>query len=126
MLAGALRDCPDRLEADLLRFYGLDLDDLWEGRRSVRAVANATAHLPRGGAVGEWYGGRLAVSPETEALWENTHVLAQVNSKKKVKPRSMPEGVSKAQAKQRHVTKMAEKYIAKHGRGGGGHGQSEA
>ena len=107
-----------------MRFYGIDLDDLWEGRRSVRAVANATAHLPRGGAVGEWYGGRLAITPETEAVWENTHVLAQVNSKKKVKPRSMPDGVRKAEEKQRHVKKMAKKYISKHGRGRGANGQS--
>ena len=80
-----------------MRFYGVDLDDLYQGRRSVRAVANAAAHLPRGGAVGEWFGGAFAVTAEVEALWENSHILAQVNSKKKLKPRKMPEGERKAQ-----------------------------
>lgn len=115
MLAGALRDCPDRLEADLIRFYGIDLDDLRTGRRSARAVANATAHLPRGGAVGEWYGGRLAITAETEALWELTHTLAQVNSKKKIKPRPMPEGVSAQKRKSDRAAIMAAKYRRKRG-----------
>lgn len=63
----------------------------------MRAVANAAAHLPRGGAVGEWYGGVLAVSAETEALWELTYTVAQVNSQKKLKPRPLPKGIRDVQ-----------------------------
>lgn len=66
---------------------------MWAGKESVREVSDYAANLPRGGSVGEWFGGSLAVSAEVEAVWELTHVLAQVNSKKKIKPRPMPVGV---------------------------------
>ena len=108
-----MRECPDRLEADLTRFYGIDLDDLYSGRRSVRAVANAAAHFPRGGAVGEWFGGHVAVTAETEAMWELAHILAQVNSKKKIKPRPMPDGVRDAEKKRAHALARAKKYRAR-------------
>lgn len=50
--------------------------------------------MPRGGAVGEWFGGHLAITAETEAAWEISYVLAAVNSKKNsVKPRPMPKGL---------------------------------
>lgn len=113
-LVGLLADCPDRLEADLIRFYGVSLDDMRSGRRSVWSVASCVANMPRGGAVGEWFGGRLAVTAETEALWELTHVLAQVNSKKRVKPRPMPEGVRDVKARGDRAVAMAEKYRQKH------------
>ncbi|WP_156316588.1 hypothetical protein [Leucobacter japonicus] len=73
------------------------------------------AHLPRGGAVGEWYGGILAVTAETEAVWENTYVLSQVNSKKKLKPRPMPEGIREQKRKSDRAAVMAAKYRRKRG-----------
>lgn len=85
-----------------------------DGRRSVWSVASCAAHVPRGGAVGEWFGGQLAITAETEAAWELTHVLVSVNSKKKVKPRPMPEGVRAVKAKGDRAVAMAEKYRQKH------------
>lgn len=65
--------------------------------------------MPRGGAIGEWFGGHLAITAETEASWEISYLLAAVNSKKKVKPRPMPVGVRETQhlheAKAREVEK---------------------
>ena len=98
-----------------MRFYGFSLDDMWAGRRSVWAVANAAAHVPRGGAVGEWFGGPMAVTAEVESLWELTHVLAQVNSKKKIKPRPMPDGVRDQVQKSERAQLMAEKFRRKRG-----------
>lgn len=41
-----LRDRTDALEADLLRFYGVDLLDLWRGRLSLRRLSVLVAGLP--------------------------------------------------------------------------------
>lgn len=120
MLAGALNEAPDRVAADLRRFYGVRLSDLRAGYEDVLEVAHYVAHMPPGGALGAWYGGELAVSPETAAVWENTHVLAQVNSKKKIKPRPMPDGVRDVKRKGDRAVLMAAKYRRK--RGGGSHG----
>lgn len=46
-----LRDHTDAVEADLQRFYGVDLGDLWRGRLSVRRLSVLIAHLPPGSAV---------------------------------------------------------------------------
>ena len=91
----------------MLRFYGIDLDDLWSGRRSPRTVANAAAHLPRGGAVGEWVGGPMAVTAEVESTWEVSYVLAQANSKKNVKPREFPKGVREVERTRRERSQRA-------------------
>ncbi len=110
-LVGLLRDCPDRLAADLRRFFGVSLRDMWAGRISVVEVADCAAHIPRGGAVGEWFGGFYAVTAEVEAVWELSHILAQVNSKKKVKPREMPEGVRDREARAAKAAARAEKWL---------------
>lgn len=94
----------------------MDLDDLWTGRRSVRAVANAAAHVPRGGAVGEWFGGHLAVTAEVEASWEISYLLAAVNSKKKVKPRPMPDGVRDTERASAERAREVEKKRARKAR----------
>lgn len=88
---------------------------MWAGRESIREVSDMAAHVPRGGAVGEWYGGQLAVTAETEAVWENTYVLSQVNSKKKIQPRQMPEGVREQKRKSDRAAVMAAKYRRKRG-----------
>ncbi|KUF05699.1 hypothetical protein AUL38_16015 [Leucobacter sp. G161] len=101
-----------------MREYGLDLDDLYSGRKSVRAVSNAAAHLPRGGAVGEWYGGELAVPDQVAAVWENTHVLAQANSEKKIKPRELPVGVREVERTRELALAKARRYRARRGQHG--------
>lgn len=115
-----LRDSPDRLAADLRRFYGVKLSDVRTGKEDVLEVAAYAANLPRGGAVGEWYGGALAITSETEGLWELAYILAQVNSKKRINPREMPKGVREVERKQDRAALMAAKYRRKHG--GGSHG----
>ena len=96
-----------------MRFFNVSLDEMRDGRRSVWSVASCAAHLPRGGAVGEWYGGDLAVTSETAALWELTHVLAQVNSQKKIKPRPMPDGVRDGVRRREIAKTRAQQYREK-------------
>lgn len=105
-----MRECPDRLAADLRRFYGVRLSDMYAGNEDVLEVAHMAAHMPSGGAVGEWYGGAIAVSAEVLALWELSHIVAQVNSEKKVKPRAMPEGVRDAEHKRAKALDKAARY----------------
>lgn len=82
---------------------------MWDGSESVSDVADWAAHLPRGGAVGEWYGGALAITAETEAMWELTFTVAQVNSKKKLKPRAMPKGLRDVQASEKRKAAVQSK-----------------
>lgn len=89
---------------------------MYAGRESVQEVAAMAAHLPRGGAVGEWFGGELAVTAETAAVWELSHITAQVNSSKKIKPREFPEGVRERDRKAEFAAAMAAKYRRKRGR----------
>ena len=96
-----------------MRFFNASLDEMRDGRRSVWSIASCAAHLPRGGAVGEWYGGELAISTEAAALWEQTHVLVQVNSKKTVKPRALPEGVRDGQRRRDLARTRAQQYRRK-------------
>lgn len=102
------------MAADLRRFYGVSLSAALAGKEDLLEAAHCAAHIPRGGAVGEWYGGQLAITAEVEAAWEIAHVLVSVNSKKKVKPRPMPEGVRAVKAKGDRAVAMAEKYRQKH------------
>lgn len=92
---------PDRLAADLRRFFGVRLSDVWVGKEDVLEVADYAANLPRGGAVGEWYGGGMAITAEVEAMWEANYLLAVAVAEKpkKVKPRKMPEGIRTVEAR---------------------------
>lgn len=47
----ALREHPAALEADLARFYGVDLSEFWRGGVSLRRLASLVYFLPAGGAV---------------------------------------------------------------------------
>lgn len=38
------------MEADLLRYYHVDLDDLWTGRMTIRKFSVLVKHLPRDSA----------------------------------------------------------------------------
>jgi hypothetical protein len=57
------------VEADLQRFYGLDLADMWRGKLTVRKVAVLVANLPPGAQTWVDYGGPLSVAPEVEATY---------------------------------------------------------
>lgn len=90
---------------------------MWAGLEDVREVADMAAHLPRGGAVGEWFGGMMAVTAEVEAVWELSYIsaMAATDKPKKVKPRPYPEGVRSQQRKTDYAVSMAEKFRSKHG-----------
>lgn len=97
----------------------MSLKEALAGETDLFELAHYAAHIPRGGAVGEWYGGELAISAEVEALWENTHVLVAVNSEKpgSVKPRKLPEGVKFARQRELETVSKAKQWARKH-RGG--------
>ena len=94
-------------------YFGVRLSDVWAGLESVNDVADYAANLPRGGAVGEWFGGRLAVTSEVESLWELSHIVAQVNSEKKLKSREMPEGLRDGVRKREVALDKAKRYKAR-------------
>lgn len=69
MLALALRDAPEALEADLQRFYQVDLVDLWRGKLTVRKAAVLLRFLPIEAAVwGELQFGGAGWSTEAYLL----------------------------------------------------------
>lgn len=71
--------------------------------------------MPRGGAVGEWFGGWGAVTAEDEALRRIEYVLVATNAKKKPKPPKPPEGVREQKRKADRAVAMAEKYRRRRG-----------
>lgn len=105
-----LREARDRLNADLRRFFGVSLTDMYEGRISVEDVADYSAHLPRGGAVAEWLGGWAAITAEDEALRRIEYVLVATNTKRKPKPPAPPPSLRDNEISRR---KNAEVHAAK-------------
>ncbi|MEU6127454.1 hypothetical protein [Streptomyces sp. NPDC047123] len=67
----------EALEADLLRFYGLDLLDWHRGRLSSRRLALLIRHLPREGAVARETEGESADWSVTDYLL--AHVVDQLS-----------------------------------------------
>ncbi|MFF0942688.1 hypothetical protein ACFYE2_00460 [Kocuria sp. CPCC 205300] len=57
------------MEADLQRFYGIALADMWREEISVRRVAVLVENLPRGAESWVAHGGPMAVSEATEATY---------------------------------------------------------
>ncbi|AYN58495.1 tail assembly chaperone [Arthrobacter phage Liebe] len=54
-LAALIRESPDTLEADLQRFYSVDLGDLWRGGLSVRRLSVLVHALPPESATARKY-----------------------------------------------------------------------
>jgi hypothetical protein len=52
-----LREIPDAVEADLKRFYSVDLGDLWRGGLSLRRLSVYLHNLPPESAVHQWRSG---------------------------------------------------------------------
>jgi len=81
-LVGALRTAPDKLRADLQRFYGLNLDDL--GPIRPRRMADLAANLPADAAIWTAFDRRAAWTPTQYLLAEiadNTNFLAFTKTK---------------------------------------------
>ncbi|MBM0205035.1 hypothetical protein JNW90_19755 [Micromonospora sp. STR1s_5] len=55
-LARLIRDHADAVEADLQRYYRIDLADLWRGRLTLRRLATLLRYLPVGAATLDTYG----------------------------------------------------------------------
>lgn len=64
------------MEADLHRFYGVDLADMWRGQLTPRKVAVLVENLPQGAQTWVDFGGPMAVTPEAEATYVVEHELA--------------------------------------------------
>ena len=110
----------EALEADLQRYYNVDLADMYRGRVSVRKVSVLAANLPRGGAVGIRVGGAAAVSEEVEGSWlveAALYRIAHGQAGGKGKPpemREYPLGVIEQAEKANYAASRAEAYLRKH------------
>ncbi|WP_198940488.1 hypothetical protein [Micromonospora sp. CB01531] len=67
-LARLIRDHADAVEADLQRYYQIDLADLWRGRLTLRRLATLLRYLPIGAATLGTYG-------DPDAGWTRTDYL---------------------------------------------------
>lgn len=95
------------------RVYGVRLSDLYAGTEDVLEIAHMAAHLPSGGAVGEWFGGELALSVEVAAIRSLEFTTAQSQSPKKLKPPPLPEGVREGVRKREKALGKARRYKAR-------------
>ena len=107
------------MNADLGRFYGVSLDDFHAQRVSAATVADYAAHMPRGGALGQAVGGRMAVTAETDALWAVEYAVimsawgAAGGKGKQPKPREYPVGTVEEEAKRQRVIEAARRHRAR-------------
>jgi hypothetical protein len=110
----------EALEADLQRYYNVDLADMYRGVVSVRKVSVLATNLPRASAVGVRLGGAAAISEETEASWLVETALykiahAQAGGKGKApEMRDYPLGVAELAAKETFTESRAEAFRRKH------------
>ncbi|WDS51650.1 tail assembly chaperone [Microbacterium phage Barnstormer] len=72
-LAAKLRRHRDAVEADLLRFYGVDLGGLYRGELSLRRVSVLIANLPPDAALN-----RIGLPPSATGWDTNSFLLADV------------------------------------------------
>ncbi|MEV0255226.1 hypothetical protein AB0H82_13340 [Streptomyces sp. NPDC050732] len=88
----------EALEADLLRFYGLDLLDWHRGSLSSRRLAVLIRHLPRDGAVAretegeaaEWSVGDYLLAHVVDQLADANWMFATVNQDEDADPLDPP------------------------------------
>ncbi|WP_244177599.1 hypothetical protein [Streptomyces atriruber] len=88
----------EALEADLLRFYGLDLLDWHRGRLSSRRLAVLIRHLPRDGAVAretegeaaDWSVGDYLLAHAVDQLAQANWMFATVNQDEDADPLDPP------------------------------------
>lgn len=114
-----MNECLDRVTADLRRFYQVRLSDIEIGEEDTLEVAHCAAHLPRGGAVGEWLGGSDAVTAEVEALWavEFAAYAPHLKSNSNAKPREFPPGVRELERREDKKRQTARRNMRRFKRG---------
>lgn len=107
-----IRECESHVAADLRRFYQVRLSDMWLGYEDAREIAAYVQHMPRGGALGAWLGGQMAVSDETDMLRLVEHAIwaSQAEHPNKVKLRDYPEGEAERQRKLEIFRRNARRY----------------
>ena len=100
-----------------MRFFSFSVTDIFSGRVGVMTAANCSANIPNGGAVGQYYGGWLAVSDEVAMLMNINYTIAVSNSDKpkRVPKPTPPDGVRDMERKTDYAVSMAEKFRSKHG-----------
>jgi hypothetical protein len=109
----------DALEADLQRFYGVALPDMYRGEISARQISIYAKHLPRGSATGHLLGGPDAITEDREELWIIQNLLSGLawqNAGSKGQPpkmRDYPKGWAEEQRKLRRTQSQAEAYARK-------------
>lgn len=104
-----LREARDRLNADLQRYFGVCLTDMYEGRISAIDVSDFAAHLPRGSAVSLWIGGWGALTGAEEGMRRVEYLLqaqlVQASGKRRTVPEPKPPvGLRDAEIKKRRDT----------------------
>lgn len=110
------------LEADLQRFYQVDLADLYRGLITPRKVAVLATNLPRASAVGRSMGGPDAISDEVESLWLLEHTTASIahakgGSKGKApQMREYPLSAAEVKVKKQKTESRAERWVREHGK----------
>jgi hypothetical protein len=111
---------PGAVEADLHRFYNLDLVDMYRGLLSVRKISVLVMNLPRGSQTWVSVGGAGAISAEVEAAWMVEHALysiahGQAGGKGNApERRPYPPGLNEMQAKAAKAQSQAEAFRKKH------------
>lgn len=78
------------MTADLRRYYGVRLSDMYAGKEDPLEVADMLANVPRGGAVHQWTGGWGAITSEDEALRRIEYLMQVQIVQASGKRRSIP------------------------------------
>ena len=89
---------------------------MYAGEESVVEVAHMVAYLPSGGALGQYYGGWLAVSDEVAMLMNINYTIAvtSTDKPKRVPKPKPPEGIREMERKASYAESMAAKFRNKH------------
>lgn len=106
-------------EADLERYYHIDLAAYYRGEITARKLAVCLMYLPRGASLWQCIGGANAITAETESLWLLEHTTTMIaHSKaggkgKKPEMRPYPKGLEEILEKQDHKVSQAEAFRRK-------------
>jgi hypothetical protein len=107
-LVALLRAHSDALEADLQRFYGVDLGDLWRGRLSLRRLSALVRYLPPGSAVWSIQSGVTYGYTPTD-LFLSDLFYALTGEEHPEKPRSGPRSTKASKAKDAAARLLAQR-----------------
>lgn len=110
----------DAVEADLKRFYNVELPDMYRGTITVRQVSIYVKYLPRGAATWTYIGGQQAWTEEVENLVLLQHLtsglLWQGGGSQGQPPKApdFPKGWEAEQEKMDYAVSQAEAFRRKH------------